>query len=37
MGPEGGSAGGRIVAHGPPEKVAKSRQSATGQHLKSLL
>ena len=33
LGPEGGEEGGRIVAQGPPEQVAKSRKSYTGQAL----
>ena len=33
MGPEGGAGGGRIVAEGPPEEVAKSAESFTGQYL----
>jgi ABC-type multidrug transport system ATPase subunit len=37
LGPEGGRAGGRIVAQGPPEKVARSRNSYTGFFLKELL
>jgi excinuclease ABC subunit A len=37
MGPEGGSAGGQIVAEGTPEQVAKVAQSYTGQYLKKLL
>ena len=37
MGPEGGDAGGRIVASGTPEDVAKVKQSFTGQYLKALL
>lgn len=37
MGPEGGSAGGQIVAQGTPEQVAKVAQSYTGQYLKSML
>jgi excinuclease ABC subunit A len=34
MGPEGGEGGGRIVATGTPEDVAKSSQSYTGHYLK---
>ena len=34
LGPEGGDAGGRIVAEGTPEAVAKVRGSYTGQYLK---
>lgn len=37
LGPEGGEAGGRIVAEGTPEDVAKRRNSYTGQHLASVL
>ncbi|MGH9373141.1 MAG: excinuclease ABC subunit UvrA [Vicinamibacterales bacterium] len=33
LGPEGGAAGGRIVAEGTPEDVARSRESYTGQFL----
>jgi len=34
LGPEGGSGGGRIVATGTPEEVAKNPESITGQFLK---
>ena len=37
LGPEGGTAGGRIVAQGPPEKVMKSKKSYTGQFLRKVL
>lgn len=37
IGPEGGHGGGRIVAEGSPEKVAKSKKSHTGRYLKELL
>ena len=37
LGPEGGNQGGRIVAEGPPETTARSRQSYTGRCLKDLL
>ena len=33
MGPEGGSGGGRIVAEGTPEKLAKDPNSTTGRYL----
>jgi len=33
LGPEGGEAGGRIVVQGPPELVARSKKSYTGQAL----
>jgi excinuclease ABC subunit A len=37
LGPEGGVGGGRIVAVGTPEDVAKSRDSFTGQFLAGIL
>ena len=37
MGPEGGDAGGRIVATGTPEQVARNSQSHTGQFLARVL
>lgn len=37
LGPEGGNAGGYIVAEGTPEQVAKSRDSLTGQYLIKML
>jgi excinuclease ABC subunit A len=37
LGPEGGEHGGRIVAAGTPEEVARSRRSHTGQVLRPLL
>ena len=37
MGPEGGQAGGQIVAEGTPEQVAKVKASFTGQYLSKLL
>lgn len=37
MGPEGGAAGGRVVAVGTPEEIAANRQSATGIYLQPLL
>jgi excinuclease ABC subunit A len=37
LGPEGGAAGGRIVAQGPPELVARNKKSYTGQSLVRLL
>ncbi|MEJ2746292.1 MAG: ATP-binding cassette domain-containing protein, partial [bacterium] len=37
LGPEGGEAGGFIVAEGPPEKIAKCERSYTGRYLKSYL
>ena len=37
LGPEGGDAGGRIVAKGTPEQVAKSRKSITSEYLRNCL
>jgi excinuclease ABC subunit A len=37
LGPEGGEAGGRIIAQGTPEEVARSKKSCTGQALAALL
>ena len=37
LGPEGGDAGGRIVAQGPPEAVARCAESFTGQYLRNVL
>jgi excinuclease ABC subunit A len=37
LGPEGGSHGGKVVAVGTPEEVAKEKKSHTGKVLKSLL
>ena len=37
LGPEGGDAGGRIVAEGPPEEVARRAESFTGQYLNRVL
>jgi excinuclease ABC subunit A len=37
LGPEGGEQGGRVVAAGTPEEVARSRRSHTGQVLRPLL
>lgn len=37
LGPEGGSAGGQIVAEGPPEAVAEVSASHTGRFLRALL
>ncbi|HEY1912465.1 MAG TPA: excinuclease ABC subunit UvrA [Vicinamibacterales bacterium] len=37
LGPEGGAGGGRIIAAGTPEDVAKQEQSATGRFLVELL
>jgi len=37
LGPEGGEAGGRIVAEGTPEQIARSKKSYTGQALARVL
>ena len=37
LGPEGGSGGGKVVATGTPEEVARVKKSYTGQALKPLL
>ena len=37
LGPEGGSGGGKIVAQGTPEEVAKCKKSYTGMYLKEIL
>lgn len=37
LGPEGGSKGGKIIATGTPEMIAKCKHSYTGQFLKPLL
>lgn len=37
LGPEGGEAGGRIVAEGTPEQVAENEKSYTGRYLKPKL
>lgn len=37
MGPEGGQGGGKVVAAGTPEQVAKNQNSATGRYLAKML
>ena len=37
LGPEGGDGGGRIIAKGSPEQVAKVQESYTGKYLKVVL
>jgi excinuclease ABC subunit A len=37
LGPEGGAAGGQVIAAGPPERVAGAGSSATGLFLEAAL
>ena len=37
LGPEGGEAGGRVVAAGSPEQIARTKGSHTGQYLRKAL
>ena len=37
LGPEGGPAGGEVVAQGTPEQVARVQSSHTGRHLRGIL
>ena len=37
LGPQGGDEGGRIIAQGTPEEIAKNKDSLTGLYLKKLL
>ncbi|MCB1158902.1 MAG: excinuclease ABC subunit UvrA, partial [Leptospiraceae bacterium] len=37
IGPEGGDAGGEIIAEGTPEEISKQKHSYTGQYLKKVL
>jgi len=37
LGPEGGHRGGEVVAEGPPERVARTKGSYTGQFLAETL
>ena len=37
LGPEAGDAGGEVIAQGPPEQIAKARNSHTGRFLKPVL
>jgi excinuclease ABC subunit A len=37
MGPEGGNAGGQVIAAGPPERVVEVEGSHTAEHLKPKL
>ena len=37
LGPEGGDAGGEVIAEGTPEDVARNARSYTGQYLRKIL
>jgi excinuclease ABC subunit A len=37
LGPGGGVNGGRVIAEGPPERIAEAPESATGMYLKPML
>jgi len=37
LGPEGGAAGGKLIAEGTPEQIAEVRESYTGQSLREIL
>jgi len=37
LGPEGGGDGGRVIAEGTPEEVAKVKRSFTGRYLREIL
>ena len=37
LGPEGGAAGGRVIASGTPEEVAANPKSVTGTYLQPFL
>ena len=37
LGPDGGDRGGKVIATGPPEKIAKTKGSYTGEFLKKVL
>ena len=37
LGPEGGEAGGRVVAEGTPSEVAESTESHTAKYLRKLI
>jgi len=37
LGPEGGAAGGRVLACGPPEEIARVPESYTGRYLREVL
>jgi excinuclease ABC subunit A len=37
LGPEGGEAGGEVIAAGSPEEIAEVEDSATGRYLRAVL
>jgi excinuclease ABC subunit A len=37
LGPDGGAAGGEVVARGTPEEIAAAENSYTGRYLKAVL
>ncbi|HAM96116.1 TPA: excinuclease ABC subunit A, partial [Candidatus Azambacteria bacterium] len=37
LGPEGGEGGGRVIAEGSPEEIAKNKKSYTGEYLKGFV
>ena len=37
LGPEGGDFGGKVIASGTPEEVAKNKESFTGEYLKKMI
>jgi excinuclease ABC subunit A len=37
LGPEGGDAGGSVVAQGAPEEISRNKHSHTGRYLRSVL
>jgi excinuclease ABC subunit A len=37
LGPEGGEAGGQVIAQGTPEQVSENPGSYTGKYLKNIL
>jgi excinuclease ABC subunit A len=37
LGPEGGEAGGQLIAYGTPEEIVKNENSFTGQYLKEII
>jgi excinuclease ABC subunit A len=37
LGPEGGDSGGRLMAQGPPEAIARAAKGHTGRYLRALI